>query len=65
MNVEIFILDKDSFIILCFKFDENKKLKVLFSILKENMNLLLKGKLIEYVNDYYIYIYLILKDNEF
>ncbi|OOM11165.1 sensor histidine kinase [Clostridium saccharobutylicum] len=65
VNAEILISDKDSSIILCSKFDENKKLKVLPSISKENMNSLLKGKSIEYVNDHYTYIYPILKDNEF
>lgn len=64
-NADIIVLDKFSDIYLYSKNEDNKIIEDEPNISEKNMDLLLNGKSVEYINERYTYIYPIIENNEF
>lgn len=64
-NADIIVSDKSGDIYIYSRTESNKNLKDKLQISDKNMNSLISGEAVEYINDDYTYIYPIMEDNKF
>jgi len=64
-NADIIICDKFDYIYLYSKIDENKNIEDKPDISEKNMNLLMNGQPVEYINKQFTYMYPIMENDEF
>jgi len=64
-NADIIVSDKFNYIYLYSKIEDNKSIEGKPYISEKNMNILISGKPVEYINEHYIYIYPVIYNDEF
>ena len=64
-NANIIVSDKFNYIYLYSKIEDNKSIEEKPYISEKNMNILMSGQPVEYINEYYIYIYPVMENQKF